>query len=249
MTEYAAPAHVIELDDDDEDLKKAIGFDFPSAVTAGTEAALAARVARAIGWRGKSLYKKDKTGRKHVILYGSRDQRPNLPGTRYSANNAKIIAAGIGPVAARRAAFTVGIVGIVVYTGYDIFRFLKEDKITMTELFGKIGADIAKVTVGAAAGYAIGVTASAIAATAGLTIAIPVAGTVVIGIVVSIGVGLALDALDKQFKITEKLQAVAEELYITGKSAPGSLANLTTRQQKEIINRAYLRAGFEPTAP
>lgn len=158
-----------------------------------------------LGFLGK-YYLKTYKGREHVIFKGFAGARKVLTGTRYGLENHKILNLKMTKAGMKDAAREGLIFGLLFCTVIDIVDYVSSDHMTLGELFGTIGTDIAKLLVVTGASYLAGVATAALMGTAVVAI-----GPVVAALVVGVGLAIVLDMLDKEFGVTEKLGKLCEE--------------------------------------
>lgn len=165
-----------------------------------------ARVAKDLGIHGKAIPKVIK-GRQYIAFTGYAGTRQIFTASLYSARNAKIINMAIGAMGITKMATKGGIITICLTVPLSIFECYLTDRSTWYELTGSVGADLIKVGTASLMG-AIG----GIVATGSYTFYVcPPIG---LAILISVGVGFALEYLDAKYKLTEKLIAYLKELPV-----------------------------------
>ncbi|MBL4706587.1 MAG: hypothetical protein JKY54_18810, partial [Flavobacteriales bacterium] len=180
------------------------------------------------GYTAKA-YIKTYGGKPHIILKGRPGLRRILTGTKYGIKNPKVITMGLGKAGAVNAAKSGGILSIVLLSAYRVADYFLTDQATLSQLFGSLATDIAKV------GIAVGVSiAAATVVSTAFTVAIgPIAAVVVVGVLTS----MLLSALDKRYGITDKVIACLDEL--------GDDVNSYIQRVKDNIERSVANAASE----
>lgn len=113
-------------------------------------------------------------------------------------------ALGIGKAGVAKSVKGGTIVSVVLLTVWNIVDYVIRDEATLGQMLGGIAGDVSKALIAGGVGYAAGSAAVAL----GMTVA---AGPLVIAVVVGLGVGWALDALDEKYRFTERLQKQLDE--------------------------------------
>lgn len=183
------------------------------------------RLVREVGINGR-CYFKNYGGKLHVVFKGYPGLRRVLTGTKYGVMHPKVLGLGIGRAGVAQSVRGGTIVSVVLLTAWNITDFVIRDEATLGQLLGGIAGDVSKAMIAGGVGYA----AASAAVGLGMTVA---AGPLVIAVVVGIGVGWALDALDKKYKLTERLQKQIDE----------GLAELA--RQKDAAIAAGKRTAFD----
>ncbi|KUM53287.1 hypothetical protein [Rheinheimera sp. EpRS3] len=161
-----------------------------------------AQLGYALGGLGQA-YVKSYNGKSYIILKGHAGLRRVLTGTRYLANNTQVMALGLGKHAAQASVRAGGILTLYLVGAYRVADFFLRDEATLTQLIGNLAVDVVKVAITA------GVAWGAIAVGAAIGIAVgPIAAVVLVGLILT----PALNSLDKQFGISDKVVKGLEEL-------------------------------------
>lgn len=187
--------------------KEAYKFTFDTLKGYGVHAADAYHIAtliRAFNGVGLRSYTKVVEGKTYIIFKGYAGIRQILTGTRYLANNAKIIQLGLGQKGINNVVKSGAVLSIFVISGMRAADYLLRDKATMAELIGGIGVDVAKLGVSTAAAWTAGTVTGVVFS--GFTLG-PLIAVVVVGVLVS----LKLDAEDKHYKIEDKVVEFLEK--------------------------------------
>ncbi|MGD9216150.1 MAG: hypothetical protein PVJ84_15130 [Desulfobacteraceae bacterium] len=167
-----------------------------------------ARVAKDLGIHGKAIPKVIK-GRQYIAFSGYPGTRQIFTGTLYSARNAKIINMAIGAMGITKMATKGGIITTGLTVPLSVYECYLTDRSAWYELTGSVGADLLKVGIASLIGMTGG-----ILATGGYSFYVcPPIGSVIL---ISVGVGFALEYLDLKYKLTEKLIAHLKELPVEG---------------------------------
>lgn len=171
--------------------------------SATDDAMLIRKLVRETGIRGR-CYFKSYNGKLHVVFKGYPGLRRVLTGTKYGALHPKVVGLGIGKAGVAKSAKGGTIVSVVLLTVWNIVDYVIRDEATLGQMLGGIAGDVSKALIAGGVGYAAGSAAVAL----GMTVA---AGPLVIAVVVGLGVGWALDALDEKYRFTERLQKQLDE--------------------------------------
>jgi len=156
-----------------------------------------------LGGLGAKAYIKTYAGKPHIILKGYPGLRKVLTGTKYGIKNPKVITMGLGKAGAVKAAKVGGIITIVLLTAYRVVDYFLTDQATLSRLVGTLATDIVKV------GITTGASIAAATIMGGFALAVgPILAVVVVGVLVS----MSLDAIDKQYGITDRIIAGLDEL-------------------------------------
>ncbi len=171
--------------------------------SATDDAMLIRKLVRETGIRGR-CYFKSYNGKLHVVFKGYPGLRRVLTGTKYGALHPKVVGLGIGKAGVAKSVKGGTIVSVVLLTVWNIVDYVIRDEATLGQMLGGIAGDVSKALIAGGVGYAAGSAAVAL----GMTVA---AGPLVIAVVVGLGVGWALDALDQKYRFTERLQKQLDE--------------------------------------
>ncbi|MFN3675264.1 MAG: hypothetical protein ACK4TC_04740 [Sphingomonas pseudosanguinis] len=171
--------------------------------SATDDAMLIRKLVRETGIRGRGYFK-SYNGKLHVVFKGYPGLRHVLTGTKYGALHPKVVGLGIGKAGVAKSVKGGTIVSVVLLTVWNIVDYVIRDEATLGQMLGGIAGDVSKALIAGGVGYAAGSAAVAL----GMTVA---AGPLVIAVVVGLGVGWALDALDQKYRFTERLQKQLDE--------------------------------------
>lgn len=165
-----------------------------------TDIALLTRLANDLGSPVGRVYFKTYGQRAHIIFKGHPGLRTILTGTRYGVQNAKVVSMGLGRAGVRASARSGGIISIFLLTVWNIADYVMRDEATLGDLLGAIGSDVVKVAIAGAIGAQVG------AMVVGTVIGTFALGPLAVAVIIGVGVGLALDAIDDRYRLTARLQ-------------------------------------------
>lgn len=143
-------------------------------------------------------------GRQYIAFSGYPGLRTMFPGTIYSANNRKIITMAIGALGIKNMVRSGGILTICITVPLTILEAFLQDHSSIYEVAGNLTSDLIKIGIASIMGAVAGVAFGGVVTIAALPIAITIA--------VSVGAGIGLNVLDKQYRLTENLSAALENL-------------------------------------
>ncbi|MDA8523135.1 hypothetical protein [Acidovorax sp. NCPPB 4044] len=168
------------------------------AAQGANDAIAITRTLNAIGMAGITSYVKTTATGTYIIIKGYSAQRSGaLQGTRYLATHPKMLQLGLGMKSLQGIAKGGFMLGVVVSTGIEVMDFMFNNEKTMYDLVGGIGVEAVKGGLGGLVAYA------AAAGVAGVT-AVAVLPLVVMALVAVSG-GVALNMLDNQYGIKQKV--------------------------------------------
>lgn len=160
---------------------KSAGGVIPSFLDAKALVVLAAEMKR-----GGNLFSKFRiqnyAGASYIILKGNPALRTHLTGTRYLANNPKVVSMGLGKAGAANAIRGGGIVTVIFSVFFHGMDQLMDDELTWHHFVGGLASDV--VIAAAAAGISWGFMVGA--AAFGVVVG-PLAAVLIVGTAVSIG--------------------------------------------------------------
>ncbi|MEL6107062.1 MAG: hypothetical protein AAFU85_13545 [Planctomycetota bacterium] len=156
------------------------------------------KILREFGWKG-SYYEKVTNGRRYIIFKGNPQMREVFRGTRYLANNSKVVSFGLGSQVLRNSVKVNAVVSFIFVTSYNVIETLIRDDKDFVDAAAEVPVDLAKVIITSAATAAAGAAAAAASA--------PVVVVVGVGIAVGIVVAFGLDYLDAKFEISASLKS------------------------------------------
>lgn len=185
----------------------------------GKDAVTLAKLIGDLGAAGARVYVKTYGGKPHIILKGRPGLRKILTGTRYGIKNPKVISMGLGKAGAVSAVKSGGILTVVLLSSYRVADYFLTDGATLSQLIGTLATDVVKV------GLAVGASITAVAMLGATTLAI---GPLVVALGVGLLATLALEAIDSEFGLTDKVVAGLDELS-------GSMSNRVDRAKQSAI--------------
>jgi hypothetical protein len=162
-----------------------------------------ALVCKDLGLTGKAIPKVI-NGRQYIVLTGYAGFRKYLPGTIYTANNRKIIEMAIGEMGIKDMVKRGARLTIYLTVAFTILECILKDQRTMTQIVGHVSTDLIKVGI-----------SSLISAMAGIAVGSVVtvaAAPIIVAIGVGIATGLALEAIDTHYGLTDKLIAAMDKV-------------------------------------
>ena len=200
-------------------------------------------VCKDLGLKGKAVAKVI-NGRQYIVLSGYAGLRTYLPGTVYSMKNRKIIQMAIGTLGIKNMVRSGARLTICLAVPLTILECILNDYATMASLIGNVASDLAKIGIGAILSAIAGLTIGAVMSTAVL----PIIAT----ITVSVLSGIALEAIDSRYGLTDKLVAIIEQYqqdFVRKKQAvENSVGRKFVEVEQEFVWRAYgidIKNGFQ----
>ena len=181
-----------------EKLKSAVDAD---AIAIGQLISSGSKIAKQIkllGIMGRA-YVKETRGKTYIIFKGNAKLRPELRGTRYLAENAKVRCFVIGSKDILKDAVKSTKVAIVAFVVWDIVAEVTSDHPSFTSLGIQISSDVLQAAVATYAGAMAGVILTAVGA--------PVVVTFIVVVVAGFAVGAALSYFDQRYHLTERAKA------------------------------------------
>ena len=142
-------------------------------------------------------------GTEYIIFKGYAGLRQTMTGTRYLAQNTKVLSMAIGRSGVIKSGVGGGVLSLFLVGAADIAEFLLRDDETLGELGVKLFSDLTKTMIATA----IATAAAALVATASVPIIVPLAASIAVGVIASKG----LDYLDQRLGLTKKLQVWVDQ--------------------------------------
>jgi hypothetical protein len=161
-----------------------------------------------------------RNGRQYISFKGNHKVRNILQGTRYLANNTKVVNVGIGKEALKQSAKSGFYISIFFSITLNSINWIFEEKYRWTNWVATTSTDVVKALIGALAGILNGSFISTVGAVAVVAI-----GT---GIVVGVTISLGLNAIDNRLKISESIIK-----YLEHKEA--NLLDTLSKELHEVI--------------
>ncbi|PSW22754.1 hypothetical protein C9I94_18390 [Photobacterium swingsii] len=171
-------------------------------VAASLDSNILRKLVKDLGFTGRA-YEKKVNGKKYVIFKGRPGQRKIFTGTKYLSNNAKVVDMIVGQKGIKTSAIQGARLTIFLTVPLIVLQHVLKDRFLLNELVGDLSVSLIKIGISSIVGavFATGTTAITTIAAA------PVALAIVVGLAVS----YALDRLDKEYRITERLAKLLED--------------------------------------
>ncbi|PKF81326.1 hypothetical protein CW749_01415 [Vibrio sp. vnigr-6D03] len=160
------------------------------------------KIVRDLGVRGK-VVQKTVSGKTYVIFKGWPRNRRIFKGTRYLANNMKVMDMAIGKAAIKQSVRSGARLTLFFTVPLRIIEHLFKDRFLLSELFADLAYDL--LTIGIAAIF------SAAAAVAIGTVTTVAAAPLAIAILVGLATTWAMDKLNGKFGLTKRLAQILRE--------------------------------------
>lgn len=171
------------------------------------------------GWG--QYYEKVYEGRRYVIFKGNQRVRSIFKGTRYAANNTRLLSFGVGRVGVDDALKKGGVLTVSLLVPFRIFQYVYNDRKTFVWLAGTLATDLIKVGISGLIMSVIGVGAVKVSST--------VVGPIAIVALAGFGVSWTLDSIDTQLGLTDRL---TEEMEATLSKTANNLASTLARLER-----------------
>ncbi|MFS1424365.1 hypothetical protein [Shewanella sp. 10N.286.48.B5] len=166
------------------------------------------------------------SGKLHIIFQGYAGLRQDLTGTRYLANNPKVISMGVGKLGGLKTITNGGVLTIIISAVFHSFDQLMNDQKTWHHFIGGMAVDIAIAVGSMAISWAL------------LTVAAAVTTVVVSGLVVIVVVGTVIGLFSSMFIDTKYWSnRIADALINMEKNILTTTSNLN--YQLQDINKQY----------
>ena len=200
---------------------------------------LAKTLLKEFGYQGKVVLK-NYNGKMYVVLKGYAGKRELLKGTRYLANNPKIVRMAVGPKGVMKSIKGGFVITLVLSVAIEVVDYLLSDTRTLHDFLGTISSDIVKIGVSA---ILSAVTAAAVGGAIGVatTAAAPLIAAIAVGVLA----GLALNKIDEKVGATAALIKMYEGVGINLNQAISDVMTIPQKISREIyrweryfINRA-----------
>ena len=157
-----------------------------------------AKQIKLLGVTGRA-YIKEVAGKKYIIFKGDAKLRPNLKGTRYLAENAKVRCFVVGTKDILEDAAKGTKIAIIAFVAIDVIQEVTSDHPSFTSLGVRISSDVLQAVVAGYAGAAAGIMLTGLGAPAVLAFIAVVA--------VGFGIGMTLTWIDHKYNLTERARA------------------------------------------
>ncbi|MBL4608267.1 MAG: hypothetical protein JKY01_10635 [Pseudomonadales bacterium] len=167
-------------------------------------------------------------GRSYVILKGNAGLRSQLTGSRYLANNPKVVSMGIGKLGVANAIKGGVIISVIFSVAFHALEQLMNDEATWHHFVGDVSVDVASATAGAAIAWLV--VSGMVGATAMAAI-----GPIALVVFAGGGATVALNALGDHFELANNLAELLK------KAEQRMLANLqeTQHEIRKGLNYAH----------
>ncbi|ROQ28580.1 hypothetical protein [Gallaecimonas pentaromativorans] len=216
----------------------AFGVNYGSSVADGKVlAALATDMKRGGSILGKYQFKVA-NGKRYIVFKGYSGLRRLITGTRYLSDNAKLMQLGItesGVVAGVKNGVKSGVLITLVFSvTLNTIDWIFKDDYHWSNWLGTLSTDITKAAIASTAGYlASAATVAASVALTGATIAVlPLAAGILVGVLV----GVALNAVDEKFQIT---QSLINALDTAQRRIQNSIDNNIAQAKRGMLDGVY----------
>ncbi len=145
-------------------------------------------------------YIKEVKGKKYIIFKGNQRLRPNLKGTRYLAENAKVKCFVVGAKDIVEDAAKGTKVAIIAFVAIDIATECTSDHFSLASLGVRISSDVLQAVVSTAVGVEAGVFVASV-------LGAPIVVTFIVVVAAGFVMGMILTNLDNKYHLTERLRA------------------------------------------
>ena len=202
------------------------------------DVAQARKIIQDFGIKAQKVVMKSYRGKEYIIFKGYAGQRTFLRGTRYLAENPKVVRMAIGPKGVMSSVKVGFAVTVVLSVGIEILDYVLRDEATLYELLGNVTSDLIKIGISTLAGAIAGLAVGS-AAVVGTVAAAPLIAAIAVGV----ATGIALDAIDSRLGATKALINAYKQIGI-------DLKNLQWQINRELIrierNPRLLECLFAP---
>jgi len=206
-----------------------------SYVSTALDLNTARRLLQDLGVRGR-IALKTVGNKQYVIFKGLPNTRTIFTGTRYLANNAKVVDMAVGRLGTAKSVVKGGRLTVFLVVPINILIHLLDEQSTLSTLVGTTITDVAKVGIATVlAGMAAGAAVSATTIAAG-----PILAAIAVGVAASMG----LEALDQHFGLTEAFCDVVEKTATAvrdGAQTVKEKAVETYEKAGETLQRAWTK--------
>ncbi|MCP4324393.1 MAG: hypothetical protein GY787_21545 [Alteromonadales bacterium] len=188
----------------------------------------ATKMMKELGVIGKIAVKKY-AGKTYVIFKGFPGQRKIITGTRYLANNPKVVRLAVGPKGVMKSVKGGFVLTAVLFVGIEVFNYFLNDRATLSELLGTISGDLIKLGISSICAVVAGLAIGSVAVIGSIA-AVPLLATVAVGILV----GMRLDNIDEETGATKALIEAYERAGINITSAWEDFTSIPDRIAQEV---------------
>jgi hypothetical protein len=185
------------------------------------------------------------SGKPHVIFQGYAGLRKDLTGTRYLANNPKVISMGIGKIGALSAITKGGVVTILISAAFHAFDQLMNDKKTWHHFVGGMAVDIL-IAAGSTAISLLLVTAAAALTT---VVVSGLAVIVIVGTVIGFFSSMFIDSNYWSNKIADALLSIEKNMLTNTSNLNYQLQEVNKQYQNDPISFLHRLFGIPYKGP
>ena len=182
-----------------EKLKNSVDADVVAITQLAQANVKIARQVKLLGITGRA-YIKEVGQKKYIIFKGDAKLRPDLKGTRYLAENAKVRCFVVGSKDILEDAAKGTKVAIIAFVAIDIIKEVTSDHPSFVSLGVNVGSDVLQAVTAAYIGAAAGVFLTTV-------VGAPVVVTFIAVVGVGFAVGMILTSLDNRYHMTERCRA------------------------------------------
>ena len=195
-------------------------------------------IAKDLGfWKGaKVRFVTSKAGNRLVIFTGPRVGKEFLTARRYRIDNPKIVELQIGKVGLREAGRKSARFGCMFVVAMDVMDYIVRDETTFGQLLGHLTLDIPAAVLATALGTAVASFISETAIVGLAAIGSLACGPFIVAFVVGVLVAVAIDQLDKAFKISELLGDAYDRGIVTLKAVWKQLDKEAEQRFRQLEN-------------
>lgn len=190
------------------EIKIGVGF-VPLALDVSTLGAIASEMQR-----GGSVFSKYQiktyNGKHNVIFKGYAGLRSHLTGTKYLANNPKVVSFGIGKLGVAKAIKGGFIATIIISATFHAFEQLLNDRATWHDFIGGLSVDVAIAAT--ASGIAWGAVSTYVGGAAAMVAVGPILAVVVVGAALTVLTASFIDSDALSKRISDSLREAEQSL-------------------------------------
>ncbi|MCC5825438.1 hypothetical protein [Alkalimonas sp.] len=177
-------------------------------------------------------------GSQYIIFKGNHRARQVIKGTRYLATNTGLVNMAVGKEGLKNSAKSGFLVSVIFSLSLHSLQWLFEDEYRWTNWLAGISTDLVKIAIAGAAGYFASVGVLAIFAKAGVIAIVPLGA----GVLVAVGVGFLLSAIDNHYGITEQLIHYLEKKEAEAKRSIYDGVFYVVRSASQSVQRQLSRS-------
>lgn len=166
-------------------------------------------------------------GKNYIIFKGWPAGRSLILGTRYLADNPRIVSMGIGRLGIRNVATAGARLTFILLGAFRILQYLLDDKFTLTRLVGTLATDVVKIAASGLVSYA--------ASGALVAVSSGVVGPLAVAVIIGVGIGYGLELVDQELKLTDRLIAEMDRAITSIGRMPDVLACRANRAVEQSL--------------